>query len=216
MDRAKVIEAIKQVKASEVKRNFEQSIDLIINLKEIDINKDEGKLEEFVVLPAGRAKQAKVCALVGPELQEQAKKFCDLVILSDEFPKWDDKRKLRKLARQYNFFIGQANIMPQIAKSFGRYFGPLGKMPNPKAGHVVPLKANIETLVKNLKSTVKVAIKKSPVIQCSIGSEKMTDENLADNVVAVIEKVQSKLPNAQHNIKNVVIKKTMSKGVKVA
>ena len=214
MERNQILDAIKKTKEAE-KRKFAQTIDLAINLKEIDVNKEEGKLEEYMPLPHGRAKPAKIGAFVGPELKEQATKFCDFFILSDDFGKWNDARKIRKLAREYDFFIAQANIMPDIAKAFGRYFGPVGKMPNPKAGLVVPPKANLELLTKNLKKTVKVMIKKAPVILCAVGSETMTDEQIADNILAVLERVKSKLPKAQHNISNIIIKTTMGKPQKV-
>jgi len=215
MERAQILEAIKKAKVSEVKRNFVQTIDLVVNLKEIDINKEEGKIEEFVILPGGRAKPAKICALVGPELKDQALKLCDLAIISEDFSKWNDARKIRKLAREYDFFIGQTNIMPEVAKTFGRFLGPLGKMPSPKGGHMVPPKANLETLVRNLKNTVKVAIKKSPVFQCNVGKEDMPEEKIAENILAVVERVKSKLPKAQHNIANIIIKTTMGAPQKV-
>ena len=214
MDQKKVIEAIQQVRSAE-KRKFTQSIDVILNLKEININKEEGKLDEFVILPSGRARPAKVCAFVGPELKDQAQKFCDSFVLSDDFGKWDEPRKLRKLVREFDFFLAQANIMPLAAKAFGKYLGPLGKVPNPKAGHILTPKANLEPLVKNLRNTVRVAIKKAPTIQFSIGSEKFTDEQLAANLSAAYEKVIAKLPNGKHNISEILIKTTMGKPAKV-
>ncbi len=215
MDKVKLLEILKQVRANKGDRKFTQSIDVAFNLKELDLNKEEGKLEEFIQLPHGRAKPAKICAIVGAELIEQAKKFCDFAIISDDFPKWEDKRKVKKLAREYDFFLGQANMMPQIAKRFGRYFGPVGKMPNPKAGQIIPPKGNIESIVKILRNTIKVAIKKAPVIHCSIGSEKFTDEQLAENLIAIFEKLKSKLPRAQHNIANTYVKTTMGGSVKL-
>jgi large subunit ribosomal protein L1 len=213
IEKAKVLEAIKKSREGE-KRNFSQTIELIINLKELDIKKEEGKIEEFVELPAGRGRAAKVCALVGPELKNAAEKVCDSFVLSDDFDSFD-KRKIRKLARDNDFFIAQANIMPAIAKTFGRFLSPIGKMPSPKAGHVVPPKANIEPLVRMLKKTVKVAIKKAPVFQTLIGNEAMTDEELLQNAWAVVEKLKGKLPKGEHNIKVILIKTTMGKPVRV-
>jgi large subunit ribosomal protein L1 len=213
IEKAKILEAIKKSRAGE-KRNFSQTIELIINLKELDIKKEEGKIEEFIELPAGRGKPAKVCALIGLELKDSAKKFCDSFVVSDDFDSFD-KRKIRKLARDNNFFIAQANIMPAIAKTFGRFLSPLGKMPSPKAGHVVPPKANIEPLARILKRSVKVAIKKTPVFQTLIGTDNMSDEELQQNAFAIIDKLKVRLPKGEHNIKTVLIKATMGRPIKV-
>ncbi len=212
----KLAAAIKAAKATEKKRKFNQTIDLIINLKEIDVAKDEAKIEEYIKLPHGRGKPARVCAFVGAELKDQADKICDVVVLSDDFPKWTSPRNCKKLARQCNFFIAQANIMPDVAKTFGRFLGPVGKMPNPKAGQIVPPKINLTPLVEGLKKTIKVAIKKSPVILCAVGSENMEDAALTENALAVLERIKAVLPKGIHNINAVLIKTTMGAPVKVS
>ena len=213
IEKARVLEAIKKSREGE-KRKFSQTIELIINLKELDIKKEEGKIEDFVELPFGRGRDAKVCALIGPELKDSAAKHCSTFVLSDDFDSFD-KRKIRKLARDCDFFIAQANVMPAIAKTFGRYFSPIGKMPSPKAGHVVAPKANIEPLIKSLKKSVKVIIKKAPVFQTFIGNESMKDEELLQNAFAIIDRLKGKLPKGEHNIKAILIKATMGKPVKV-
>lgn len=215
MEKLAIIEAVKKAKAAKKKGKFTQTIDLIINLKELDLTKEESKLNEIIQLPRGRFKPAKICAFVGPELKDSAEKFCDVVILSDNFSKWTEARKNKKLARQYDFFIAQANIMPAVAKTFGKFLGVLGKMPNPKAGQIVPPKANIEPLVKRLKNSIKVIIKKSPVIQCGVGNEKMKDEEIADNINAVLERITAKLPRGKHNISSIMVKATMGSPIKI-
>jgi len=215
MEKSAIIEAVKKAKAAKKKGKFTQTIDIAVNLKELDIEKEEGKVNEILQLPHARAKPAKVCAFVGHELQDSAEKFCDVVILSDTFSKWTEKRKSKKLARQCDYFIAQANVMPAVAKTFGRYLGVLGKMPNPKAGQIVSPKANIEQLVKKLKNSIKLVIKKAPVIFCGVGNETMTDEQLADNISAVLERLHTKLPRGKHNIANVIVKTTMGAPVKI-
>ena len=103
-------------------------------------------MDTFITLPHTKGKKAKVCALIGPELEQQAKQVCDSVVLSDSFDRFKDKKDIKKLADSFDFFIAQANIMPKIATAFGRVFGPRGKMPNPKAGCVVPPNANLKPL----------------------------------------------------------------------
>jgi len=213
MEQKQVLEAIKKVREGP-KKKFLQSIELIINLKEIDTKKEEGKIEEFVVLPAGRGKAAKVCALIGPEMKDIASKICDHYLLQGDFAKLD-KREIRKLARDFDYFIAQANVMPDVAKTFARYFSPIGKMPSLKSGHVVPPKANIEPLVKNLRNTVRLVIKKAPVFQTLVGNETMKDEELAQNILTLINAAKARLPQGQHNIRSVLIKTTMGVPIKI-
>lgn len=216
MEKKAIIEAVKKAKAAKKKGKFTQTIDLIVNLKEIDITKEDSKINELVQLPHGRAKPAKICAFVGPELNDQAAKVCYKTILSDDFAKWDEARKSKKLARECDYFIAQANIMPAVAKTFGRYLGVLGKMPNPKVGQIVPPKANLSPLIAKLKSSINLAIKKTPTISCGIGNESMTDEQIAENINMIVERLYAKLPRGKHNITSILIKTTMGAPVKIS
>lgn len=206
-------QALEETKKNSKERKFSQSIDLIINLKEFDVKRQE-KIEEFVRLPHGVSKTNKICAMIGAELKGQAGNF-DKVIYGDDFVKWTNKRETKKLARRFDFFVAQATMMPQIAQTFGRYFGPLGKMPNPKSGSVVPPSANLTPLVEKLKNTVRILISKTPVVQCSIGNEKMSAKELTENASAVLRALENKLPRGKANIGKIIVKTTMGKPVKV-
>jgi len=209
----KIIEAIKQAREKSKQRKFSQSFDLIVNLKEFDIKK-EAKVEDFITLPHGRGKEAMVCALIGPEMKDLAK-ACDKVVITNEFSKYQKPRACRKLARAYDFFIGQATIMPQIAQAFGKYFGPIGKMPNPKGSQIVPPNLNLAPLVQKFKKTSKISISKAPVASCRIGDEKMTDEQLAENITFAINHIEHALPRGKANIKEILIKTTMGAPVRL-
>src|SRR3989338_5004403 len=143
MEKEELQSALQKARDISDKRNFKQSFDLVINLKGLDMKKQEHNVDAFITLPHARGKKTKVCALVGAELFEQAKSVCDFAILSDTFEKYKEKKEIKKLANSYDFFIAQANIMPKVATTFGRIFGPRGKMPNPKSGGVVPPNANL-------------------------------------------------------------------------
>jgi large subunit ribosomal protein L1 len=213
MDKAKILEALKKVRASPKKRKFSQSIDLTVNLKDFD-TKREAKVEDFITLPHGRGKDAKVCALIGAEMKAQAKD-CDKVILVDDFGNYSNPRKARKLARSYDFFIGQATLMPQIAQSFGKFFGPIGKMPNPKGGQIVPPNMNLTPIVQKFRKTSKIIVAKVPIASCRIGDEKMDDEKIAENILFAVDHIEHALPRGKSNIKNIIIKTTMGAPVKV-
>ncbi len=208
MEKKTVLELLK--KAGEQKRKFPQSFDLIFNLKDLDLKKPDQQVDFFATLPFSPKKKVRICALVGPEMAQDAKAVVDTVIVQDDFQRYGkDKKAARKLAKQHDFFVAQANFMAQVASAFGRVFGPRGKMPNPKAGCVVPPKAPLKPLYEKLQKTVKVSAKKDPIVQCVIGYEGMTDEQIADNIMALYDQLIHHLPQERNNIKSAFIKTTM-------
>ena len=215
MEKNEVIQALKRAKETSQKRNFKQSIDLIINLRGLDLKKQENQLDLFVSLHYGRGKQVSVCGLIGPELEKQAKEILNEFILSDDFVKYKDKKEIKKLANKHDFFVAQATIMPKVASTFGRVLGPRGKMPNPKIGCVVPPNANLKPLNEKLQKTMRIMSKNNPIIQCSVGKEDTNEEEVIDNILAIYSSVLSSLPGENQNIKNVYLKLTMGKAVKI-
>ena len=215
MDKEQIQAALAKAKDISEKRNFKQSFDLIINLRGLDPKKPEHQIDAFVTLPHSRGKKVKVCALVGAELESQAKGIVDSVILSDNFEKYKDKKEIRKIANSFDFFIAQANMMPKVATSFGRIFGPRGKMPNPKSGCIVAPNANLSPLYEKLQHTIRIINKGSPLVQCPIGTEDMSDNDVAENALIVYNSLLQLLPNEKHNIKDVYVKLTMGKPVRI-
>ena len=92
MDEKSVNKSLGELRKLISKRNFLQSIDVIITLKDIDMTK-QGKIEDFVRLPSGKTKKAKICALVGNE-SEAGAKAADKIILSSDFEKWKKPREI--------------------------------------------------------------------------------------------------------------------------
>ena len=209
------IKGIQAAKAAKKERKFKQSVEFILNLKGLNLKKPEQHVDTYMQLPHERGKKVKVAALVEPELTEQAKTACDKVITHDELPKYTDKKTLKRIATEYDYFIAQANLMPDVAKTFGRVLGPRQKMPNPKAGCIIPPTANIQATVDKLKKTARLTAKTQASIKRLVGKEDTEDEQLAENIQAVYNAVIHELPQEKHNIKNVIIKLTMSPPVKI-
>jgi large subunit ribosomal protein L1 len=216
MDKNTVKEAIEKVKETSKKRNFKQTFDLIINLKGLDMKKPDHHVEAFVHLHYPKGKPVKIAAFVGPELRDEAKANVDTAVFVDDFPKYQKDKKLTKdLAKGHDFFIAQATIMPKVAQVFGKVLGTRGKMPNPKAGCVVPPKAALKPLYENLQKTLVAKAKTQPVIKVSVGSEDQDEEEVIDNIITTYNTVMHKLPGEENNIKNVLLKLTMGAPVEV-
>jgi len=212
LDEQTLTKAVQELHAH--KKNFSQSYDLLISLKDINLKNPDEHVEFFITLPGLKGKKNKICALVGPELADDAKEIFDHTVRQSDFDKLQ-KKEVKKLAREYDYFVGQANIMPKIAASFGRVLGPRGKMPNPKAGCIVPPKAPLEPLLKKLQKTVKISAKKSPNIQARIATQEMSEADVMKNVLLVYDQIIHHLPREENNVKVVFLKTTMSKPIKL-
>ncbi len=214
MDKDTITKALAELKQQ--KRKFSQTVDLIVNLKALDMKKPENQLDFFVLLNHRRSKKSKLCALVGPELKAEAEKTFDTVIEEKDFEKYAKNKPLaKKLADDHMYFVAQANIMPKVASAFGRIFGPKKKMPNPKAGCIVPPKANLGPVYEKLQKTVAVLAKERPMVQLTVGTEDMSDEELIDNITTIYNQLINHLPAEKNNIKRVLLKLTMSKPVEL-
>ncbi|MBR9692315.1 hypothetical protein GOV07_00095 [Candidatus Woesearchaeota archaeon] len=195
-------------------RKFKQSFDLIVALKELNLKKPEEQVEFFVQVHKTIGKKRKMCALVGPEMKEDAEKVFDTVVTSDQFDKLG-KKEIKRIAGEHEFFVGQANIMPKIAQSFGRVLGPRSQMPNPKAGCIVPPKAPLAPLYEKLQRTVKISAKKSPNIQVLAGTQEMDVADLLDNIKFLFDQIIHHLPREKNNMKHAYVKLSMGKPIKI-
>ncbi|MBS3176499.1 50S ribosomal protein L1 [Candidatus Woesearchaeota archaeon] len=209
MEKQDFIQALQTLKASSPKRKFTQSIDLIINLKDINLKQTDQQVDLYINLNFSNGKKRKICALIGLEMLEQAKKVCDKVITTEEFERLT-KKDIKKISSDYDFFIAQANIMTTVAKFFGRILGPKGKMPNPKAGCVVPPNANLTLTCDKLQKTVHVKAKTEYAVKARVGTESMDENQVIDNMLTIYNTVVHALPAEQNNIKNILLKTTMS------
>ncbi|OWT33837.1 50S ribosomal protein L1 [Methanobrevibacter sp. 87.7] len=207
-----MIEAVKKAKEQSKPRNFTESIDMIINIKDLDVKKPENRFEEEVTLPNGRGKKVRIGVIADGELTVQAKNAgVALVINKAELEELGKNRKnAKKMANSIDFFIAQADMMPLVGRFLGPVLGPRNKMPKP-----VPANVKLEPLLGKLQNTIKVGIKQQPSIQLIIGTQDMADEQIAENIEAVLAILDRHLEKGRKQIKSMFIKTTMGSVVRV-
>jgi len=211
-DRQKLVEAVKEAKVRAKPRNFTQTVEIAVNLKDIDLRKPENRFKLEVVLPHGRGKEPKIAVIADGAVAEAAKKLGLDVISGEQLEEIArSPRQARKLAKKYDFFIAAAPQMPKIGKYLGRYLGPRNKMPQV----VPPTMTNLEPIISRLKRAVRIQLKNNPVVHARIGTEDMDDEKLAENAEAVLNAIINKLERGENQVKSVYIKTTMGPAVKV-
>jgi len=212
LDQKTLLNAVKEAKEKSGKKNFTQTLELILNIQEIDMKSSEGRIQEVVELPYSTGKPNKVCVIASGELALKARKAnADNVIERDDLEGLaGQKRQLRKLASEYDIFIAEAPLMPLVGRILGPVLGPRGKMPVP-----VPPTADIASLIDKHRKTVIVRMRNQPIIQCQVGTENMKEEELVENIQAVLRVLERKLKRGIKNIKLTYIKTSMGAPVKI-
>lgn len=198
------LKVIAELRKETQKRKFDQTLDLIINFQDFDAKKKSIKI--FFVFPY-KFKENKICAFL-----EGTNKEVDKVIAKEEFN--IKKSEIKRITKEYDFFIASAKLMPLIAKNFGKILGSAGKMPDPKTGGILvrPDEKTIGEIVNKLKKTTSIKIKENSV-KIAIGKESMSGDELAENAEAGYNAILEILPQKKENIKNVMLKFTMGKPI---
>jgi large subunit ribosomal protein L1 len=212
LDNKTVAEAIKQAKAKSGDKKFNQTVDMILDITEIDMKAPEGKIQEIVELPHATGKPNKICVIAQGEFAVKAKNSqADKVIDRADLEALNGKKKeLRKLGSTYDVFISEAPLMPLVGRILGPVLGPRGKMPIP-----VPPNADIAPILNKHRKTVVVRMRSQPIIQVSVGSQQMKDEELVDNTMTVLRVLDGKLKRGLKNVKYAFFKTSMGEPVKI-
>jgi len=209
MDKNKLNDAVTKAFETKGKRNFTQSVELVVNFRGIDFSKPENRLNLDISLPKGKGgKEPKIALIAEAAVIDQAKKANpDLIIQPADLPSYASKDKLKMLADDY-VLLSQPNLMGQVAKSLGQYLGPRGKLPRPITGNVVEL-------IDRAKRSVRVVSKGKylPVAHIFVGTEKMSPTEVVENAEAVYDAIKAKVNES--NIKSVYLKLTMGSPVRV-
>ena len=198
-------QALEELRKEE-KRKFAQGVDLIVNLKGVDMKRDN--IATVITLP-NKFKDKKVCGF----LNNPSKVVKTITKL--DFPKYKEKKDLKKLIKEYDAFIASAQLMPSVATVFGKVLGPAGKMPSPQLGVVMQeTDSAITELVTKISRSIRVKAKE-PSIKIVVAKDDMSDEKIMENIKASYIAIVDALPTKRENVKNVMIKLTMSKPIKV-
>lgn len=205
--------ALKEMRESPKKGKFSQSIELIINLRDVDMKKPEGRIQEKMELPRALDKKVNVCVFANGDMALRARRGgADLVLESAEIEGlMNDKKRQRQIAKSMDSFIASAPLMPLVGRVFGAILGPRGKMPTPVAPTV-----NIGEEIERHRRMILVRTRGQPVLQCRVGTEGMSDDDVIENIQAVLDRVAGRLKRGVKNMEAVYVKTSMGPPVKVS
>jgi large subunit ribosomal protein L1 len=200
-------QAIQQAVEKSEDRNFDESVDLIINFRGLDLSDPNNRISDEVKLPNQADDDIKI-AVIGDSLDGEA---ADRKISEDELEDmFDNPNDAKTLAEEFNFLIAEAPLMPKIGQQLGQVFGPRNMMPDPMPPGTDPTEK-----IEGLRNTVKVSLKEQPLLQLKVGKEDYEADEVARNAQTVYNFVTDNLPKGGNNVKNVMIKTTMGPSVEV-
>ena len=206
-----LIDIMKKLQAESKQRKFLESVELAINLKDIDLSNPKNRIQEEIPLPNGRGRQVRIGIFSSSEMAMKAKGVADVVIQPEELEELaKDKAKARKFARQGDFFLAEAPLMPTIGKRLGVVLAPRGKMPKP-----IPPGSDPKAAIEKLRGSVSVRTRDKKTFHLPIGTKDMPADKLAENLDAVLKRIMSKLERGKMNIRSAYVKTTMGPSFKV-
>jgi large subunit ribosomal protein L1 len=207
----KILETIEKSRESSPERKFEQSFDLAINLRELDMNRPDNRVNIRFQLPNSIGKR-KVLVFASGDLALRARRAgADDVVEPAELNQLAmDKKAAKKKLAPYDSFVAEAPMMPTVGRVVGPILGPRGKMPTP-----VPPQAPINNIIERERRTIVLRSRDKAFVHCIVGKEGMTDEEIAQNVEAVTRNLTAATKRGFANIKSMYLKLTMGDSVKL-
>jgi large subunit ribosomal protein L1 len=202
-------------------RKFDESIDLIINIKDINLNDPKNRIDKEIILSNEVIAQDKpnICVIASDEILLEAKKLGMDTLDSDDLMKLnnEEKKYKKKFAKKYDYFVVEDKMMRDVARYLARFLGPVGKMPKPfPTGYgIISSPDDLKVAYDRYKKVIRIQMKKQPIIFAKIGKKSMDREKLYENIKTVVNFIADQMPHKFNNFKSMYLKSTMGKPVKV-
>merc|ERR1711988_325593 len=201
-------ETIKQLldESAAKKRKFTETVELQIILKNYDTQKDK-RFAGSIKLPNLPRPRMSCCILGDAKHVEQAK-AAGIPCMDVEALKAlnEDKKKVKKLACKYNFFLASPTVLKQIPRLLGPTMHKLGKFPT-----LLESSDDIVEKIDSIRSTVKFQLKKVLTLGVAVAHVDMTDHQVYANVQITVNFLISLLKKNWQNVKTLNLKSTMGK-----
>ena len=206
-----IVEAVSRALDESPPRNFRETVDLAVNLRDLDLNDPAKRVDESIVLPSGTGQETQIIVFAEGETALQAEDVADEVLSGDDLEDLgDDSDAAKDLADETDFFVAEADMMQDIGRYLGTVLGPRGKMPTP----LQPDDDVVET-VNRMKNTVQVRSRDRRTFHTRVGADDMPEEDIASNIDVIIRRLEANLEKGPLNLDSIYIKTTMGPAVEV-
>ncbi len=196
--------------AATKKRNFTETIELQIGLKNYDPQKDK-RFSGSVKLPFCPRPNMKVCVLGDVKHCEEATAIGVDAMTVDDLKKLNKNKKLvKKLAKRYAAFLASDSVIKMIPRLLGPGLNKAGKFPT-----LITHNDSLESKVSEIRSSVKYQLKKVLCLGVAVGNVSLAEKELYINIQMAINFLVSLLKKNWQNVKTLNIKSSMGKPVRL-
>jgi large subunit ribosomal protein L1 len=187
---------------------FVESVDVAVNLG-VDPRKSEQVVRGSTLLPHGTGKTVRVAVFTqGANVDAAKAAGADIVGFEDL------AQQVKEGKMDFDVVIASPDAM-RVLGPLGKVLGPRGLMPNPKTGTVT---ADVATAVKNAKGgQVRYRTDKNGIIHCTLGKVSFTQEQLRDNLQALLADLVKAKPSTSKGVyvRRITVSSTMGPGLMV-
>ena len=207
-----IADAVSRALENAPSRNFRETVDLAINLRDLDLNDPSNRVDESIVLPRGTGRDTQIVVFAEGETALRAEEVADQVLGRNDLSELaDDQDEARDLANATDFFIAETDMMQTIGRDLGTVLGPRGKMPTP----LQPDDDVVET-VNRMKNSIQLRSRDRRTFHARVGAVDMGAEDIADNIGVIRRRLEADLEKGPQNIDSLYVKTTMGPAVEVA
>ncbi len=203
-------EALKLVKETATAK-FDESVDVAVRLG-VNPRQADQMVRGAVALPHGTGKAVRVVVFAEGDAARAAEEAG-----ADHVGGMDLINKIQKEGWvDFDKAIAVRAMMAKVGR-IGRILGPRGLMPNPKTGTVVAPESVAEA-VQDIKSgKIDFRVEKAGIVHASVGKASMSEEQLRDNVLALVGTLVRLKPSTAKGtyVKSVALSTTMGPGIRL-
>ncbi|MBR5422062.1 MAG: 50S ribosomal protein L1 [Lachnospiraceae bacterium] len=201
-------EAVSLVKKTATAK-FDETVEVHIRTG-CDGRHAEQQIRGAVVLPNGTGKTVRVLVFAkGDKISEAEAAGADHVGGEELIPKIQNEGWL-----DFDVVVATPDMMGVVGR-LGKVLGPKGLMPNPKAGTVT---MDVTKAINDIKAgKIEYRLDKSNIIHCPIGKASFSEEQLNENLTALMEAIVKAKPSTLKGqyLRSVTLATTMGPGVRI-
>jgi large subunit ribosomal protein L1 len=205
-------EAVSRALDEAPERKFRETVDLAVNLRDIDLDDPSNRIDQSVVLPEGTGQDTSIVVFATGETAVRARDVADEVLDGEALEDLgDDDDAAKDLADDTDFFVAEAAMMQDIGRYLGTVLGPRGKMPTP-----LQPDDDVVEVVNRMKNSVQLRSGDRRTFHTRVGAEDMSAEEIAENIDVILRRLHADLEKGPLNVDSVYVKTTMGPAVEVA